>query len=175
MASDPKAKYGAALIPRKTPNGGIPNGKLIARVGLLDFLSLDLAAQGEVTFSEPFSKTGYSRTLYPGGPSIPVAGTTGMVVSVGRLQSLRGGERWKLVIGGTAFGIRVLNLRAEDLQEALKSASGIAQGDYFVTQQGGVYPLKDETPGPTVLGAQGTDTLSGAGTTPDPSATVIPA
>jgi hypothetical protein len=172
---DPKAKYGAAIIPRKPPTLGIDNGKLIARVGLLEFLDLDLADQGEVTFSDPFTKNGYTRTLYPGGPSIPVNGTNDMVVSVGRLNSLNSGQRWKLVIGGQAYGIRVTSLRVEDLQEALKGATGISQGDYIITQQGGTYPLKDETPSPTVQGALGADMINDQGTTADPISALISA
>lgn len=160
MAPDPKAKYGVTLITRKTPNAGITQGKLIARVGLLEYLDLSEAPQGEVTFSTPFNKAGHTRRLYPGAPPINVSGTTGMVVTVGRTNSLRGGRSWTLVIGGEKFGIRVINLRAEDVQEALKGATGITPGDYMITDDGGIYDLKDTAPPTTTFGALGTDTLA---------------
>lgn len=169
MAPDPKAKYGVTLVARQVPDLGKSFGKLIARVGLLEYLDLVPDAQPEVTFSEPFNKAGYTRNLYPGGPDITVTGTTGMVVSVGRLNSLRGGERWTFVIGGNKYGVRTIDLRAEDIQEALKSASGISEGDYFISPQGGIYSWLTTGEGtPTTLGAAGTDTLGATGQLQDP-------
>jgi hypothetical protein len=150
MPSDPKAKYGITLVARQVPDQGRTFGKLIARVGLLEYLNLVPDAQPEVVFSQPFNKAGHTRKLYPGGPSISVSGSTGLVVSTGRLNSLRGGQRWTFVIGGKKYRVRTLDLRAEDIQEALKSASGINEGDYFISPQGGIYAwlTAGETPPP---------------------------
>jgi len=150
---DALAKYGAVIIPRKPPTLGKDSGTMIARVGLLEFLDLTQASQGEIKFSGPFSKKPHTRNLYPGGPDIPVLGTSGMVTTVGRLNSLRTGASWQLVIGGQSYGIRVSDLRAEDLQEALKAATGIGPNDYFVTKGGGIYQIKASTGAGTLRNA----------------------
>lgn len=169
MAADPKNKYGIASVPRKTPNGGIANGKLIARVGLLEYLKLTPTAGSGAKFSEPFSKRSHTRTLYPGATPITVAAATGVVTTIGRVQSLNAGRSWTLVIGGKAFGIRVLDLRAEDLEEFLKASTAILSGDYFMTDDGGKYTITKGNP-PTVLGAAGNDTTVGGASSAPPDA-----
>lgn len=143
MATDPNRKYVVVGVTRKSPNQGITAGKLILRKGLADALGLSPSAAEPVTFSAPFNKASFTRKTYPGDSGITVAAATGVVTTKGRVGSLLGGESWTITLASGTFGIRVINVRAEDLQEALKGATGISEGAYFTTAQGGKYPIKD--------------------------------
>ena len=167
MATDPNPlnNYGLALVPRQPPLAGIQEGKLIARVGLLEALGIDQEDVGEVEWSEPFTKAAHTRQLYPGATPIPVRQSVSMVVSVGGVNSLLSGESWTLELNGQSYGIRLLNLRARDVVEFLKGKTTIGAGDFLRSPRGKAYPLSGAA-GPTTLGALGDDTLAMPGSTP---------
>lgn len=173
MATDPNPlnSYGLVIVPRVAPNSGDSSGKLIARLGLLEFLNIEAADSQGVSWSDPFTKAAHNRQLYPGGPLIPVKQSVSMVVSVGGVNSLLSGESWSLVIDGQEFGIRLLELRARDVVDFLKTNSNLNIGDFLRSPRGRPYPIKTGPAAPTTFGAAGTDFL---GLTPGAPATEPP-